>query len=298
MSSRAKTNKPWYYVQGRPDLTEKRLSNKREKQAQREKECTKNSNYFDRWKAQNELFNQWDKNYEQNKLKNLLYKTKPIAGGSGDDAQYRKDLSEKELKVLEFAQQIHRIESKLVPIYEKEQIYLNHLRSLKITNQQFDALFAEWDTRKKKVMRMRVPRDRLRHRTFLTLEQLHYIDSFIDKWLKLSKSLQLSKQEEEQFSSCLSSAKHLIATFLGLNSERNTELVCLYNEEAFHLLHYFEDQWDREESVWFSSFAQIVSVIKSTLAEKVEDSLKAESKLLAEKEKIVRQLMKFSASNP
>ena len=53
---------PWYYVKGRPDLTEKNISSRRERDEQRHKQSVSNSKYFDKQSAEMEVFHKWDDN--------------------------------------------------------------------------------------------------------------------------------------------------------------------------------------------------------------------------------------------
>lgn len=230
------SRKPWYYVPGRKDLTEKLLSRKREKEAQREQVCSETNKYFNRCNAQSKLYKQWENQ------KSLVHYKKEDGEGlppfDVDETYYPKRdafehfdearVSEAEESLKRSVQEIRRVELSAAALKAKGELYLQRIKCNVSTGTEYTGRCEAWKVKEKQLAYIRFARDRLRRRVFLLLEQLQFHKGVLDSLFSADDGHVFTIAEDVQLIAIVESASKLLDTYFHLNTQRNYEFVCMF----------------------------------------------------------------------
>lgn len=232
--------RPWYYVPGRKDLTEKRIARRREKEAIRERVNLSNANYFNKLDAQVKVHKQWEK-------KRSLMKTLPSEPYGGDfmkpdysrvlpkvpSERVEKEIKQKRFEVQnEFSkliQEARRREIEAEKLNDDEVMLVMQLKQLYELKVSMLEKCQVWSIKENKLAFVRFARDRLRKKVFLLCDQLNSYKVVVEfmQQINIGGHL-LSEQELEKVNEVSEGALKIIDMYLQLNQTRDSEFQLLF----------------------------------------------------------------------
>ena len=224
--------KPWYYVAGRPDIAEKLIARRREKEDSRHREWSSTASYFNHCDAQSKMFKTWE---EQNKVCNGHTKLPSRPPYGVDDEAYRIKLTkDEECRVSQIKSFVKDIKTDIEDLQSKEgelQIDEERLKMcLNVTidlKKDFEVQTQLWQIRTNNIQSMRVVRSKLRYEVFLILDKLFYARESIQTVLELLKDV-LSTKDYEDLRTCSMSALQLLDALIASNRKKNIGFSNLY----------------------------------------------------------------------
>ena len=233
---------PWYYVPGRKDLTEKLLSQKREKDALREETWKSASNYFSKCNIQNAIHRKWqnDKSlikYQKDKkvITDPPYDTEPrkTRPKSGRSKKEEKDVREEYNQAFRtMAKQLdgyYKLQHEFKQLQKTEQQITSQLIDLKEIDQLLSERQDFWKIKEKRLDYLRFGRDKLRQKAFLLFDQLDYYKSIVES----IKNIHIGREflpvcEAAQVAEVTENVIKIIDMFIQLNTQRNYEFQLLF----------------------------------------------------------------------
>lgn len=220
-------NRPWYYIPGRKDLTERRIHRKREIEARRNETWTQINNYFNSCSAQCKLFTDWSK------IKPIprVYSLPPYDGDFGDSqlkVDHRK-LQEVEVKLRNLIKELTRIEEEAEVLKTKGNKIVAQISFSKEFLSEAAGKMSSWQIKSRRMQFVRFTRDKLRHQVFLSFEKLSYFYTILSDICPLNVCEEiLSTEVSEEFKAVIKGGQNIIQTFLELNRQRNYEIVNMF----------------------------------------------------------------------
>lgn len=277
---------PWYYVPGRKDLTEKRISRKHEREARNRQEWDQHNKYFKNCSARVKLLNDW-----QHRSPKPLCSIPPF---DCDLEAYKRrayDSTELDQRFVEVADQlksaiesVNQVERHAVTLkdYGESLIAcLDEVRHIKTTLQrQLKSMESKW----KKIFQSKVARDRLMHLAFFVLDRL---DCFSEALVSLKTCLYeydiFDASEETELESVVEPTDNLLRNMTTLNNNRLSEFSASFNEEAEKMQDEVMSQWKEEDDMSLQLLEEIRETMESALLDKMHVNAQQQKELLSER---------------
>ena len=202
-------SRPWYYVPGRKDLTERRLHTKREIEARRNETWSQINNYFNSCSMRCKRFNEWSKI----KPASRVFSLPPYDGDFSQESMVVDQRKLQEAEVLKGA---------------GNEIVVQ-ISFLKETSSDLNSKMSSWMIKSRRLQFVRFTRDKLRHQVFLSFEKLSYFHELLsDICPQTVYENILNDEEGNEFKAVVQGGQNIIQIFLDLNRHRNYEIVNMF----------------------------------------------------------------------
>ncbi|XP_054168073.1 cilia- and flagella-associated protein 53-like [Oppia nitens] len=312
IQSIAPTQHPWYYVKGRPDLMEKRISARRERDEQRHRQSLQNSQYFNRRSAETQVFSKWKNN------QSLIRHPRPLVNGSTQPPydvdvetteelrermklkiRSNKDLEKKYLKAQQKLKEFMKLFIELnvndLKLEKYQKVLVSHLNELKTIKIRFDDKKEFFDLKDTHLACIRFSRVKLRRKCFEIDKHLRFHKSCVQSIQCLDDCRDILTNEElSQLSEVMGRAVKILDMYIDVNHQRNNEFQLMYDEEADNRWELQEDEWRLELQMSSGMTEKLLDSLKSILKEKLTKLLADEYSSLDNREKLVTDLNTFT----
>ncbi|KAI2804201.1 hypothetical protein BLOT_003180 [Blomia tropicalis] len=244
---------PWYYVPGKPHLTEQRLSSKHSKESQRYQQNDEFNKYFIKCNSETKLFSNWENSkplvkYHRRNEWDLI---SPFYIEDSDKRDQEKILY---FKCLSKMRHLFQTYEETASTFKK-----NFQDCTKTVKCLFEYVEIYKSIKRKRCIIMKEikhylvqnsytsTRDPLRHVCFLIQEILYFYKKEIFHIMKLLKSIFienfLSEQEQLELEQLNNRCFQIVDMYIQLNEIRNNHFQRMYNEER-------EKAWSQQKKVW------------------------------------------------
>ena len=237
---------PWYYVKGRPDLTEKNISQRREREEQKHRQSVSNSQYFDKRTAETQVYHKWNDN------KSLVKHPKQLSNGSLNppydvliepknsyknnprlnlraNKELEKNYLKAKQKLNEFMQKFKELDENHLKLEKRQNSLVFQLKELRKIKTDIKEKTQFYEMTTKCYSLHRFSRDKLRKKVF---QIIHVLEDY-----KISvKNLQILKscdgiftsEESKQLTEVIERSIKILDMYIELNFNRNNEFQILF----------------------------------------------------------------------
>ena len=220
-------SRPWYYVPGRKDLTERRLHRKREIEARRNETWTQINNYFNSCSARCKRFDEWSKIKPTTRVLSLPPYDIDLEDDKATVDQMK--LQETSLKLRNLIKELTKIEEEAENLKMSGNRVVSQISFMKQSLSDATDRMSAWIIKSRRVQFVRFTRDKLRHQVFLSFEKLSYFHTLLFGVCRPEIcDMILTKDESEELKEVISGAENIIQTFINLNRQRNYEIVNMF----------------------------------------------------------------------
>jgi hypothetical protein len=268
-----KDRHPWFYVPGRKDLTEKRISRKHERESRSRQEWDQHNKYFKNCSAHVKLLNDW-----QHRSPKPLCSIPPFDCDLDAFKKRNLDSTEIDQRFVEVADElksaiesVNQTEKKALELKDYSESLLScfdGVRQIKVHLQdQMESMNGKW----RKIFHTKVTRDRLMHLTFLVLERL---ECFSESLVLLKACLYdfdvFDETDQNELESVLDPTETIMRNMTALNNNRLSEFSSSYNEEAEKMEDDVISEWKDEDDMCLQVLEEIRETVESAVLEKMQ----------------------------
>ena len=264
---------PWFYVPGRKDLTEKRISEKHERDHRRHEEWVEHNKYFNRCSARIKLLNDW-----QHRSPKPLCSIPPFdcdlnafKRKTSEAAEFDHRFGEVADTLKDAIESVNEAEREAVRLNQEGESLISTLSQVREVKIRLEEQLSSMDDKWKKIFHVRVARDRLMHLVFLVLDRL---DCFSIALSQLSNCVHeegvFDPSEQSELQSVLTPTENIFQVMINLNNNRLSQFSSSYNEEAERCQEDLMTQWKEEDDMCLRVLDEIRETMESALIEKMD----------------------------